>query len=122
MSNLTAPNWLTPEAKTIFRDIVKLMSGNSLFIGVDVYALAMLADNMDTYQQASHLIAKEGLIMDGERGNKVKHAAITIRTSSFNSISTLLSQLGMSPTARKTLDLNPVEETGVNSLLAQFTK
>ena len=121
MSNLRAPDWLPPKAKIIFKEIVDTVPTGHL-AKIDTQALALLADNMYIYRMAVIELETNGIMLAGERGNVVKSGAITIKTSAFTAISTLLTALGLTPAGRKNLDLTVTEAAGVDSLLAQFTK
>ena len=105
MALLNPPSWLPTEAQKIFKTIVKLMSDSDVLEPTDVYALALLSDGLYTYQQCVKQIAEEGNIIVGDRGQSVKHPCHIIKSTSFTSINTLFTQLGLSPSARKKLEM-----------------
>ena len=120
-SQLIPPNWLPPKAKIIFKEVVDTIPTGHL-AKIDTLAIALLADNMYIYREAVAEIEQNGIMMAGERGNVVKHGAITIKTSAFNAINALLGSLGLTPTGRKNLDITVTQESNTNAMLAQFVK
>jgi P27 family predicted phage terminase small subunit len=122
MAIINPPSWLPKESQSIFKTIVKLMSDSDVLEPTDVYAVALLSDSLYTYQECVRQIAEEGNIIVGDRGQSVKHPCHTIKSTTFTAINTLFTQLGLSPSARKKLEIAASQVVHDDSHLAQFTK
>ena len=105
MAHLQPPSWLPKESQNIFKTIVKLMSDSDVLEPTDVYAVALLSDGLWTYQECVRQIAEEGATVVGDRGQCTRHPCHTIKSTSFTAINALFTQLGLSPSARKKLEM-----------------
>jgi P27 family predicted phage terminase small subunit len=119
---LTPPAWLPKESQNIFKTIVKLMADSDVLEPTDVYAVALLADSLHTYQESVKQIAAEGNTVVGDRGQTTRHPCHTIKSTTFSAINALFTQLGLSPSARKKLEIAASQVVHDDSHLAQFTK
>ena len=122
MAIINPPAWLSTDAKNIFKTIVKLMAESDVLEPTDVYALSLLANELYTYQECVIQIAAEGQTISGDKGNTVRHPCFTVKSTSFTAINTLFTQLGLSPSARKKLEIAASQVVRDDSHLSQFTK
>ncbi len=122
MPSLTPPAWLPKESADIYKTIVKMMEESQILQPTDTYAIALLADGLYTYQACVQQIAAEGNLIKGDRGQSVRHPAHTIKSTTFTSINALFIQLGLTPSARKKLEIEASQIASENStdVLAQF--
>ncbi len=120
MATLTVPAWLPEGAAKIFKEINRLMNSSDVLEPTDTYALALLADALYTYHCCVKQIAEEGNIIVGDRGQSVKHPCHVIKSTSFTAINALFTQLGLSPSARKKLEIAASQVSDSDDMLAQF--
>jgi P27 family predicted phage terminase small subunit len=97
---LTPPSWLRIEAKKIFRRLSKELHENGLTITTDIDALALLSDQLHTYQEASKSVSEKGILVKGKDDQIVRNPGLIVQSTIMGSIQKLLIQFGMSPSSR----------------------
>lgn len=76
----------------------------------DLAALTILATSMASYNHAQRQLDLDGYTTTGLHGGEVKSPWVTVQTASWNRIRPLLSEFGLTPTARGRLKSEPVED------------
>lgn len=104
------PQWLSDDAKRIFKKLIKEFEHNNLLTNVDVTSLAIYSDLYNDYIYCSKLIEEEGMMVEytnkAAETNKVPHPLLTKKKQSFESMNKIASEFGLSPVARAKLALN----------------
>lgn len=103
MKKLTAPAWLTPEGKKIFKEIVGFDANETLFEKADQMLIALLADNMQEYIRCSQEL-HHGTMMTIETGNgypkEVEKPEVMQKERAVKSVLNIIGKLGISPESR----------------------
>jgi P27 family predicted phage terminase small subunit len=101
------PTWLDPEAKKIFRKLVKDMESADILKNVDIHALAFFSDAYSDYISFSKIIAEEGTMVEytnkAAETNKVPHPLFPKKKAAFEQMNKIMGDFGLNPVARARL-------------------
>lgn len=101
------PNWLSADAKKVFKKLVKEYETNDLLVNVDVSALSLFCDAYVDYIKCSEIIEEEGLLVEytnkAAETNKVPHPLLTKKKQLFDQMNKLMGEFGFSPVSRARL-------------------
>lgn len=108
---IVPPSWLNgKEVLKLFDSVVNEFEGLGLIKNVDVIALALLVDALYDYIRFTRIINREGYMIEqtnkANATNKIPHPLLTKKTAAFTQINKLMSDFGLTPTARAKLAMN----------------
>lgn len=97
------PEWLSEAAKQEFLRVVQLMEQTGLLTNADVDELAVYADAVAKYAQATQELERDGLTIAGAQGGRIQHPAVLVATKYAQIIAKLAPRLGLDPSGRASL-------------------
>jgi P27 family predicted phage terminase small subunit len=102
------PDWLSEEAKTEWATVTHLLSTMRVVSEVDCIALAQLADYMAKWKRAAEQVSKIGMVIPirdaaGTVTGFRRNPYVTMHLEYGLMVQRLLSQFGMTPSARARL-------------------
>lgn len=104
---IKAPHWLRKDAKKYFTKIVKEFEGTGLLKNVDVNAIALYADALHDYVTFTRIIEEDGYMISqtNKAGatNSIPHPLLTKKTAAFQQMSKIMSEFGLTASARASL-------------------
>ena len=108
---IKAPNWLNARGRKIFNDIKKNIQDANLLCNLDVYGLAILANEMDKYIESQLNIQASGPTAYETNKNgstkEVKSIHLQIQKDAMEGFNKLSSKYGLDPAARqKIIEIN----------------
>lgn len=105
------PPWLNEAAREQWEYYSTILGRKRVLSVEDLAALTVLATSMATYNEAQQHLDADGYIVEGQRGDS-KSPWVTVQTAAFIRIKPLLSEMGLTPTARGRLKLDPPDDDG----------
>ncbi|MBS4762120.1 phage terminase small subunit P27 family [Carnobacteriaceae bacterium zg-ZUI252] len=106
---LKAPVWLGKIAKKEFNFIVKQTESIELLNNLDVHVLAIYCNTYEEYVKVSQRIAKDGPIVAANKASETVEASHPLYVKQYQllqSLKMLMTELGLSPSARTKLALH----------------
>lgn len=97
------PNWLSEEAKIIWKRTAKELNAMNLLYEADQDILTAYANAVANYQKATELVDRSGVLIKGRRDGVVTNPAVRIQRDAATLIRMLGSELGLTPSARTRL-------------------
>lgn len=107
-----APDWLPEPVKLIFQRVALDIHAMGLASTVDADNLASYAQALYEHQRASLLIAKQGIIVFGDRGQPVRNPACVITQQTSAVILRYAREFGLTPSARTAMGSKYGEPVG----------
>lgn len=93
----SAPRWLSNEARREWRYIVPRLDALGLLTKIDRTALEVYCESVAIYRAAIEEIHERGVMVDGQKGTRVKNPAIQIQRDAARLISSYGRMFGLSP-------------------------
>ena len=94
------PTWLCKEAKKIYKFLIEQFKQTGILTNLDKETVAICADTIAKMREAQKLIDELGLIVDGKA-----NPAINIYEKYEKIYAKMITELGLSPTARSRMAL-----------------
>ncbi len=104
--SLKAPENLSDEAKAVWNRTYAELARNHLVTELDLPTLEAYAMAVANLRSAQAEIDRDGITVQSPQGLK-KHPALTVLNEATRAINSLGSSLGLNPTARLRLDVQP---------------
>lgn len=98
------PEWLGEYGQSYWKENAPHLFKLGILRVLDVPAFEQLCIAWNDFQVASRAIAKEGQVLEDERGKTYKNPRVTVRTEAFNMLRTLQAGFGMIPTERMRIE------------------
>lgn len=98
------PSWLGKEAKKIYKFLIEQFKQTGILTNLDKETVAICADTIAKMREAQKLIDELGLIVDGKA-----NPAINIYEKYSKIYAKMITELGLSPTARSRMALTQVK-------------
>lgn len=98
----TAPDWLDGEARQMWDDVVAELSRLKLLKPIDAGALAAYCVTWQRFVEASAIVARTGLVIDGDKG-PVKNPAVLIVETASKELRAWSAEFGLTPSAESRL-------------------
>ena len=114
------PSWLTPAQRRHWRWAESELRAMCVWHSADKGASANLSVALATLEECNATVARDGLFVEGQKGNTVRHPAAILRGQSQLLVKGLLRELGLSPLGRANLPTSsppPVDKLGPERLL-----
>ncbi|MEP9348546.1 phage terminase small subunit P27 family [Xanthobacter sp. KR7-225] len=97
----TAPAWLSKDAKAEWRRVCPILVNERRTLSeADLPTLAAYCAAVGQVQEASRILAKEGLTYSSDSGMPKKHPAVGIRHDAMTQVRQLGGELGLTPVSR----------------------
>jgi P27 family predicted phage terminase small subunit len=97
------PSWLTPLQRQYWRWAETELRAMGTWVSADSAAIGNLAIGLATLEVCNDILATEGLFIDGQKHNRVRHPALIARNQAQLLVKGLLRELGLSPVGRSQL-------------------
>lgn len=94
------PSWLGKEAKKIYKFLIEQFKQTGILTNLDKETVAICADTIAKMREAQKVIDEQGLIIDGKA-----NPAINIYEKYEKIYAKMITELGLSPTARSRMAL-----------------
>ena len=94
------PRWLSKSARAEWRRLAPELARLGLLSRLDVAAFVALCCAIADLRWAQDVIEREGRIVDGHRGVRTKHPALTIERGSIEQVRRLSAEFGLTPATR----------------------
>ena len=110
-NKLKPPQWLTDDAKREFKYIVKETESIELLNNLDIFNLAIFCNQYSEYIRVSQRIIEDGPIVEANKASETVDAAHPLYVKQYQLVQqlrVLMSDLGLSPSARARLALKLV--------------
>jgi P27 family predicted phage terminase small subunit len=110
------PEWFNEGQKKVYREVGARVLKMKVWEETDFDAFCILVDNLYAYQEASKVIAVEGVMTKGRDSKWVRHPATIVRNACWTNIQPLLVAFGLTPSARAHMglvsddDADPISE------------
>jgi P27 family predicted phage terminase small subunit len=108
--NIATPTWLREDARPYFDALTQEFEGMDLLRNVDVNALALYCDALLDYVTFTAIIEREGVMTEhtNKAGaeNSVPHPLLSKKKQAFDQMSKLMSEFGLTPSARTKLAMS----------------
>lgn len=107
-----APRHLNDDAKREWRRIVKILLGLGLYTEVDRAALAMYCQAWGRWVEAERQVEATGgpVLTSKETGNLYQNPYLYVANRAWEQVRKMLTEFGLSPSARSRLNVAGVEE------------
>lgn len=99
----SAPRWLTPRARSIWRSTARELTAMRVLTSADATALGLYAQALDEYITAAELVARDGVVVPGRDGGAVANPACRVEAARWSMVERMGAQFGLSPTSRLAL-------------------
>lgn len=108
------PDWLTPAAVGVWRDLADDLEHKGALTAWDVETFAILCDQVVHYRDAAAIVARSSVLIGGRTRNElVKNPAMQVMRDCAAMITSLGSRFGLTPADRARLNLvDPDDDTG----------
>lgn len=103
------PDWLADDAAELWDEIYPILEDAGVLTVADRTALGMLCDQIAIYIRARKIVDKEGLVITGQKGNKVKNPAEVQMQKAWSHVMKGLAVFGMSPADRANVKAKKAE-------------
>lgn len=97
-----APAWLEGEARRMWDDVVAELSRLKLLKPIDGAALAAYCQTWQRFVDASAIVARTGLVLDGDKG-PVKNPAVLIVETASKELRAWSAEFGLTPSSENRL-------------------
>lgn len=111
---LKPPVWLGKVGKKEFKFIVQQTESIELLTNLDIHVLAIYCNTYEEYITVSKRIAKDGPIVQANKSSETTEAAHPLyvkQNKLLQDLKTLMTDLGLSPSARAKLALSNARKT-----------
>jgi P27 family predicted phage terminase small subunit len=95
-----APAWLADDAREVWDRTLEELEAMGLARGADVDALVMYCNAVVNHARAQQAIDREGVLVDGASGGKVRNPATTIVNHNAGIVARFAREFGLTPSAR----------------------
>jgi P27 family predicted phage terminase small subunit len=105
------PDWLSDEAKIIWRRTIKQLKSMNMLYEADQDVIVAYVNAVVNYQKATELVDRSGVLIKGRRDGVVKNPAVQIQRDAATLIRMLAGELGLTPSARTRLKAEQSDES-----------
>ena len=116
----TAPAKLSAEAKVEWQRVIGELAAANLLAKLDRSTLALYCEAWADYWAAKLIVQKEGWTAVGSTGNVIEHPAVKAMQRAWEQCLKAGCQFGMTPSARGSIKMAPVEGTAADADEKEF--
>lgn len=98
-----APPFLPPEGRQVWDEVVEDLDRGGVLVRVDGPSLEAYVMAVVMHRKASRKLIKEGPVVKGYRGSKVKNPALQVQRDQAATIRAFAREFGLTPAARVNL-------------------
>jgi P27 family predicted phage terminase small subunit len=106
------PKGMDPEARKVWRQVLRDMRGTGIIFAVDAYVLRCFCDAVARYAQAAEPYAASGPLVMGRERELVRNPLFQVTRDHAAQILLFSRELGLSPSARAGLRVEPSAVSG----------
>lgn len=111
------PNYLSDDAKRVWRKLAPRLHEAGLLTEVDVYALAQYCTLYARWRQAEKALASDGPVITTSNGNMVQSPWMGIANRALEMMNRLAREFGMTPASRSRISVDAPDD---DDLLTQL--
>jgi P27 family predicted phage terminase small subunit len=101
------PSWVKGQAAKHWKQIAPVLVANGLLTKLDAIALSILCRDLGIAIDADERVARDGVIVESPRaGTEYQNPALGIANQAWKRVARMLTQFGMSPSARAGLAID----------------
>lgn len=110
---------LRPDTVRYIREVVKSLNDKDAALPIDLGAISMLAENYNLFLESGEQIAREGLLIYNNKGDRVKNPLIKVQTDSQIQAVKIMTEFGLTVKSRERIkglggdefgDVDPLKE------------
>lgn len=109
-SGAVKPNWLSPVAAQYWSELAPQLEESGVLAKLDSLALSLLVESFASWRTALAAIEREGATVIGSAGTPVLSPYQRVASTSFDQMTKLLVQFGLTPSSRRNVIAAPPEE------------
>jgi P27 family predicted phage terminase small subunit len=102
-SDGACPEWLVDEAQEVWHTVAPMLIEHGLLSVVEEEQLAVYCTAVALHRQAAREVERDGLIVNGAMGGKVKNPALTVLREAATTIRQFAAEFGLTPSARQSI-------------------
>jgi P27 family predicted phage terminase small subunit len=106
------PSWLSPKAKTAWKEIGGHLKNMNVLNVEDSKALELLCDAYSEWRDARAVIQREGSTYETDTENGVRHwnrPEVSVANDAWRRVKSMLSEFGLTPSSRSKIQVNGSE-------------
>jgi len=103
VTNIDAPEWLTPEARDMWSRVAPLLCAQHILQFTDLHNLEIFCSAYGNWREAQAELIKNGPVVSGAQGGPVKNPAATVVKEAAGQMATFGAMLGLDPSSRQRL-------------------
>ena len=111
------PDWLSDEAKVVWKRTVKQLKEMGILSDTDGDLLATYANAVVTYQKATVIVDASGILVKGRRDTVVTNPAVRIQRDTAQLVRQLGAEFGLSPASRTRIQAEKPHDTDIGDIL-----
>lgn len=111
------PSHLTGEAKAEWRRVARVLHESGLLTQVDRAALAIYCQAWARWVKAEAQVARHGEVVKSAAGNVMQNPYLSIANRAMKQMQSMARELGMTPSARSQIRVQPLDEPSLADLL-----
>lgn len=111
------PSHLTGEAKAEWRRVARVLHESGLLTQIDRAALAIYCQAWARWVKAEGQVARHGEVVKSAAGNVMQNPYLSIANRAMKQMQLMARELGMTPSARSQIRVQPLDEPSLADLL-----
>ena len=111
------PSHLQGEARAEWRRVARVLHESGLLTQVDRAALAIYCQAWARWVKAEAQVARHGEVVKSAAGNVMQNPYLSIANRAMKQVQLMARELGMTPSARSQIKLQPLDEPSLADLL-----
>ncbi len=111
------PSHLTGEAKAEWRRVARVLHESGLLTQIDRAALAIYCQAWARWVKAEGQVARHGEVVKTAAGNVMQNPYLSIANRAMKQMQLMARELGMTPSARSQIKVQPLDEPSLADLL-----
>lgn len=111
------PGHLQGEARAEWRRVARALHESGLLTQVDRAALAIYCQAWSRWVKAEAQVARHGEVVKSAAGNVMQNPYLSIANRAMKQVQSMARELGMTPSARSQIKIQPLDEPSLADLL-----
>jgi P27 family predicted phage terminase small subunit len=105
-----APSWLPKYGKQFWREQFSDLVKYGIIRSIDVPAFCNLCIQYSNIREAEEILSREGLVVNGHRGVRSKHPAVSILKAAADNFHKGCLEFGITPNSRQRIDIDQISD------------
>ena len=94
------PAWASKTARKNWIELAEVLKNMGVATAADKTAIGLFVDALSDYLDAKKIVEREGLTFETDKGYKVAHPAVAMKTNAWERVLKIAKEFGLSPAAR----------------------